>query len=209
MRSVFFDVDGVLVHSMFHADPTRRRRWDVHLRADMGIDPEALVPFFATFHRIVEGRVSIVEALDAFLPGTGYRGSSLDFLSYWLHHDSHVDHQLLDVVRGLRASGTRLFIATNQEHVRAFHLWSTVGLRHYFDEMFYAARLGVGKAEPGFYRQVEALIGPQAEPPLFFDDSAKIVAAARDYGWEAVLYSDVADCSRHPWVAARIGSTGE
>jgi len=209
LRSVFFDVDGVLLHSMFHADPARRRRWDVHLKADLGIDAEALDPFFAGFHDIVEGRVSIIEALDAFLPGIGFHGSSLDFLAYWLHHDAHVDLQLLEIVRGLRASGDiRLFIATNQEHTRAFHLWSAVGLRHHFDDMFYAARLGVGKADGGFYRKVEALIGPQAEPPLFFDDSPRIVAAARDCGWESVLYQDVADCSGHPWVAGRLAGKG-
>lgn len=205
MRTVLFDVDGVLIHSLFHPDPARRRRWDRHLLEDLGVEPEALAPFFSPrFVDIIEGRVSIVAELDAFLPTIGYRGSSLDFLTYWLTRDVHLDLQLLDIVRRLRGAGARLFVATNQEHIRAFHLWGEVGLRHYFDDMFYAARFGVSKHQPGFYERVDALIGRQDEPPLFFDDSAKVIAAANAHGWDGVLYTDLADCAGHPWVAARL-----
>lgn len=207
MRSVFFDVDGVLIHSIFHADATRRRRWDRHIEEDLGVSPDAFTGFFSTaFTDVVEGRTSIVPALDAFLPSIGYRGTSLDFLAYWLTRDAELNLQLLDVVKRLRAAGARLFIATNQEHVRAFHLWNAVGLRHLFDDMFYAARLGVSKGSPEFYRRVDAAIGPQVQPPLFFDDSASVVRAACSHGWEAVLFSDVPDCGNHHWVAALLAN---
>lgn len=205
MRAVLFDVDGVLIHSFFHPDPARRRRWDQHLHDDLGVRREALEPFFGDgFVDIVEGRTSIIAALDEFLPTIGFQGSSLDFFDYWLTHDVHLNLQLLDVVRRLRGTGARPFIATNQEHIRAFHLWSAVGLKHYFEDMFYASRFGAGKQRPEFYERAEALIGPHDEPPLFFDDSAEVVATARAHGWEGVLYRDLADCTGHPWVAARL-----
>jgi putative hydrolase of the HAD superfamily len=205
VRSVFFDVDGVLIHSLFHPEPARRRRWDQHLLEDMGVAPEDLASFFDDrFIDVIEGRRSIIEALDRFLPTTGFRGSSLDFLTYWLTQDTNVNVQLVGVVRALRTSYTKLYLATNQEHVRAFHLWKAVGLRHYFDDMFYAARLGVGKAAREFYGLVDAAIGPQSEPPLFFDDSSRVVRTAAAHGWEAVLYKDLDDCAGHPWVAARL-----
>lgn len=205
MRAVLFDVDGVLIHSLFHPDPARRRRWDQHLQDDLGIRREALEPFFADgFDDIIEGRTSIITALDRFLPTIGFRGSSLDFFDYWLTRDVHLNLQLLDAVRRLRGSGAKLFIATNQEHIRAFHLWSVLGLRHYFDDMFYASRFGIGKQRPEFYGRVEALIGPQDEPPLFFDDSVRVVATAAAHGWESVLYRDLSDCTAHPWVALRL-----
>ncbi len=207
MRAILFDVDGVLIHSLFHPDPARRRRWDQHLLEDLGVSQEALQPFFdERFIDIIEGRNSLIAALDDFLPTIGYPGSSLDFLTYWLTRDVHLNLQLLELVRRLRGARIRLFIATNQEHVRAFHLWDTVGLRHYFDDMFYAARFGVGKKSPEFYEKVNALIGPQSEPPLFFDNSPSVVRAAQAAGWEAVLFNDLVDCVGHPWIASRLTS---
>jgi putative hydrolase of the HAD superfamily len=210
LRAVFFDVDGVLLHSLFHADLARRRRWDTHLLEDMGVDPEAFARFFdPSFGEVIAGRVSLVTALERFLPTVGYRGTPLDFIAYWLSRDTHVNHQLLALITRLRATGPlRLYLATNQEHLRAFHLWNTVGLRHSFDDIFYAARLGVAKPEPAFFEAVDGAIGPQPVPPLFFDDSPRVVDAANRHGWEAVLFSEIGDCAEHPWICDRLAALG-
>ena len=47
-------------------------------------------------------------------------------------------------------------------------------------------------------------LGPQAEPPLFFDDRDDIVKAARAHGWEAVQYDELEDVTGHPWIAERL-----
>jgi putative hydrolase of the HAD superfamily len=70
--------------------------------------------------------------------------------------------------------------------------------------MFYAARFGVAKPDPGFFAEVERRIGPQSEPPLFFDDSPKVIAGARKAGWEAVEFVANEDCTTHPWIAERL-----
>ena len=70
--------------------------------------------------------------------------------------------------------------------------------------MFYSARIGVVKPQPKFFDFVTRHIGPQDEPPLFFDDRAEIIDAARRKGWEAILFNELADCTTHPWIAARI-----
>lgn len=210
MRAVFFDVDGVVLHSLFHADPAKRRRWDVHLLEDMGVDPDDFARFFdPSFKEVITGRTSLVTALGRFLPSVGFEGSPLDFIDYWLSRDTHLNRQLLSLIGRLRAAGSvRLYLATNQEHLRALHLWSAVGLRHSFDDIFYAARLGVAKPDAGFFQSVDAAIGPQSTPPLFFDDSPAVVEAAAAHGWEAVLYADLADCADHPWIAQRLAGAG-
>lgn len=207
MRAVLFDVDGVVLHSLFHADPAKRRRWDTHLLEDMGVEPDSFSRFFdESFTAVIEGRKSLVTALEAFLPGLGYSGSPLDFIDYWLSRDTHVNRQLLALIRRLRASGAaRLYLATNQEHLRALHLWSTVGLRHHFDDIFYAARLGVSKPNAQFFQAVDDLLPDRQKPPLFFDDSPRVVEAAAAHGWEAVLFADLHDCAKHPWIAAQLG----
>lgn len=205
-RAVLFDVDGVLIHSLFHPDPAQRRRWDQHLLEDLGVAPDHLAPFFGErFIDIIEGRKSLISELDIFLPTVNFRGSSLDFLSYWLARDTNLNLPLLQLIRSLHNRGdSRLFIATNQEHVRAFYLWHDLGLKHYFDDMFYAARFGAGKHSREFYDCAESLIGPSAAPPLFFDDSPKIVRAAQACGWEAVHYNTLHDFRKHPWIADRL-----
>jgi putative hydrolase of the HAD superfamily len=207
LRAILFDVDGVVVHG-FHADPLKRRRWDEHIQSDLGIDPQVLSEQFfkGTFTLdVISGRRPLLDALDEFLPTVGYAKSSMSFVSYWLSRDSQLNLPLLDTVRKLRLSGgARLFLATNQEHLRAFHLWSTLGLQHIFDDILYSARLGACKPDPEFFQHASEKIGPGAGPPLLFDDSQRVVDAARTFGWEAVLYDSLDDCARHPWIAARL-----
>lgn len=206
-RAVFFDVDGVLVHGM-HARPELSRRWDASLSADMGVDPERFTREFifdVFIKKVVVGQMSVIEALERYLPSLGYKGSPMVFHHYWLTQDSVLNQPLLDHIRVLRKRpDIRLFIATNQEHLRATWLWSHLGLSDLFEDIFYSARAGIRKPEKGFFDFIEQRIGPQAEPPLFFDDTPKVIDGARAHGWEAVLFNRVEDCTSHPWIAARL-----
>ena len=206
-RAVFFDVDGVLVHG-YHARHDLTRRWNENLLADLGVDPDrfnAEFIFDVFIKKVVVGEMAIVDALERRLPGLDYKGSPMTFLHYWLSHDSALNTALIDVVRTLKArSDLKLYIATNQDHTRAQWLWHTLGLGELFEDIFYSARAGVRKPEKGFFDFVERRIGPQSEPPLFFDDTPKVIDGARRHGWEAVLFNTVDDCTSHPWIATRL-----
>jgi putative hydrolase of the HAD superfamily len=205
-RAVFFDVDGVLVHG-YHARPELQLRWDENLLEDLGIDPEQFKEKFiydVFIKKVLIGKVGLVEALDRVLPQLGYKGPTQRIVAYWLEHDSQLNVQLIDVARKLKATGLKIYIATNQEHLRAQWLWQGLRLGEIFDDMFYAARFGVAKPDPGFYAEVERRLGPQTEPPLFFDDSPKVIAGARKAGWEAVEFNANEDCTGHPWIAERL-----
>jgi putative hydrolase of the HAD superfamily len=207
MRVVLLDVDGVLVHG-YHTRPEKRRRWDERMEADLGIRPEDFKARFIDgvfVSAVLTGQRSLISALDNVLPTLGFTGSSMAFVSYWLERDSQVNQPLLALVRALRRTGAaRLCVATNQEHLRAFHLWNTLGSRDLFDDMFHSARLGALKPDRRFFARIAALIGPQSEPPLMFDDSPAVVAAASEFGWEGVLFEDLPDCGDHPWVEEQL-----
>jgi putative hydrolase of the HAD superfamily len=206
-RAVFFDVDGVLVHG-YHARPELTRRWNVNLLADLGVDPDRFTSEFIFdifIKKVVIGEMSIIDALDRRLPGLGYKGSPMAFLHYWLTHDSVLNTELIEIIRRLKGrTDLRLFIATNQDHTRAQWLWHTLGLGELFEDIFYSARAGIRKPERGFFDFIEHRIGPQSEPPLFFDDTPKVVDGARAHGWEAVRFDTVDDCTSHPWIAERL-----
>jgi putative hydrolase of the HAD superfamily len=154
--------------------------------------------------KVIIGQMNLVDALDRVLPGLGYRGSTMTFVDYWFDHDSQLNAELVDIARRLKTAGARVYIATNQEHLRARHLWHALRLGEVFEDMFYAARLGVMKPNPEFFAKVDRRLGPQAEPPLLFDDSPPVIAAARTAGWEAVEYNRLEDCTTHPWIAERL-----
>jgi putative hydrolase of the HAD superfamily len=205
-RAVLFDVDGVLING-YHFRPELRVKWDEHLERDMGVNPDR---FRAEFiyelfvKQVIVGRMSLLDGLDRVLPGLGYRGPSLAFARYWLEKDSNINQPLLDLVAKLKAVGTPLYIATNQEHLRAQWLWGNLGFRDYFEDIFYAARIGATKPHKPFFDWVSNRLGPQSEPPLFFDDTPEVVKAARAHGWEAVEFTGLADAAEHPWIKARI-----
>jgi len=207
-RTLLFDVDGVLIHGV-HAKPHLRRMWSTHLKEDLGVDEEQYVREFIRerfVRNVMLDRRSLVAELEEWLPKAGYAGSPLSFIAYWLHRDSQLNQPLLAVIRRLRAAPGvgRLYIATNQEHLRAFHLWSTLGLQHIFDDMFYAARLGAMKPDPAFFEAAAERMGPQDGPPLLFDDSEEVVIAARAFGWDAAIYEELEDVTTHPWIAERL-----
>jgi putative hydrolase of the HAD superfamily len=206
-RAVFFDVDGVLVHG-YHARPELTRRWNENLLTDLGVDPDRFTQEFIFdifIKKVVIGEMAIIDALERRLPGLGYKGSPMAFLHYWLSHDSKLNTDLLAVVRRLKArDDLRLYLATNQDHTRAQWLWHTLGLGELFEDIFYSARAGIRKPETGFFDFIEHRIGPQSEPPLFFDDTPKVIDGARRHGWEAVLFDTTEDCVSHPWIAERL-----
>ena len=209
-RALIFDVDGVLIHGM-HTNPAYVRRWDTNLQADLGVDPARFVSEFIYdifLKRVVTGQLSIVEALERRLPGLGYRGSPMTFLQYWLEHDSTLNLPLLQIIRQLKANADiRLYIATNQEHMRAHWLWSHLRLSDLFDDIFYSARIGVRKPDPRFFNLINSKIGQQEQAPLFFDDTPAVIQGAHKAGWEAVLFNTLEDCTSHLWIAEHVASS--
>jgi len=207
LRAVLFDVDGVLVHG-YGANPATQVRWDANLQRDLGVDPERFRDEFIFdifIKKVVVGQMSLLEALDRVLPGLGYRGPSMAFAGYWLSKDSNVNMPLLELAGQLKATGTPLYIATNQEHMRAQWLWQQLKFSDVFDDMFHSARIGHLKPTKPYFDWINNRLGPQAEAPLFFDDRIDVVKAARENGWEAVLYEDLPDVAEHPWIKARLG----
>lgn len=207
-RAVFFDVDGVLIHG-YHAQPAaRQHRWNANLQADLGIDPDRFQQEFIYdifIKKVIIGQVSLVDALERRLPAMGYTGSPMTVINYWLSHDSVLNRPLLDIVHRLKARpDLRLYIATNQEHLRANWLWSHLGFAELFEDMFYSARIGIMKPHQAYFDFIEQRIGPQTMPPLFFDDTPKVIDGARRAGWEAVQFNTIDDVTSHPWIAERL-----
>ena len=63
---------------------------------------------------------------------------------------------------------------------------------HLVQEWFFSGELGVAKPDPAIYQLVARQLDVPEAKTYFFDDRHANVAAARDAGWNAFLWSTVA-----------------
>jgi putative hydrolase of the HAD superfamily len=125
------DVDGVLVSGR----PKDGRAWASDLDADLGVSQVDLQKaFFVPYcSDIVTGRRGLAELLKAALATIAPDVSHHDLIDYWFTNDSGLD---LAVIAGLdlqRERGIKVYLATNQEHLRAGYLMNTLGLSEHCD----------------------------------------------------------------------------
>lgn len=205
MRTIFFDVDGVLVHG-YHAKPELRKCWDENIEKDLGVNRNHFAEnfIFGPFVKeVIVGKVPLRYALNEYLLSINSKVNVDDFIEYWLSHDANINEPLIQKVKLLkRTSQVRLLIATNQEHTRANYLMNERCLKLYFDDIFYSARIGFSKPSRQYFEKVSELIGNQHEPPIFFDDTQSVVDAANDFGWEAYQFDNVSDLGKSPLLAS-------
>lgn len=177
------DVDGVLVRP-------RPGGWATDLQADLGLSPAALAEHFFKAHwdDVVMGRAGLHARLAPVLARIAPHLSSQQLVAYWFEKDAILDQTLLDDLAAVRATGAALHLATVQEHLRADHLWTTLGFRERFDAMHYAAELGCRKPDLAFFAKVGARTNLAPHEMLLIDDKAENVEAAIAAGWGGALW---------------------
>jgi putative hydrolase of the HAD superfamily len=182
------DVDGVLVRGR----PSDGRPWGASIEADLGLTVADLQREFFVPHwsDIVIGRRDLAGALTPVLARIAPQVSYQEFIDYWFENDAALDTELLAALQQVRENGTKIYLATNQEHVRAAYLYETLGLSQYCDEIFYSAALGFRKPDRGFFDKAALLSGTRPEQLVLVDDTLDNVVAARAAGWNAVAWSE-------------------
>lgn len=182
------DVDGVLVDGR----PADGLHWQTSLQQDFALAPDKLRECFFDIHweDIVLGRAGLMERLPVALEQIAPHVDPNSFVSYWLEKDSRVSIPLLQELAVVRSAGVRVYLATNQEHIRAAYLMGPLGLGEYVDGIFYSAMLGVKKPDAEFFHRVQAFVGLRGEELLLIDDSGQNIAAALEAGWQALLWTE-------------------
>lgn len=183
LKALMVDVDGVIV-------TPRPGGWAVDMEADLGLARADLDAHFFKPHwaDVVMGRAGLHERLGPVLARIAPHLSPQDLAAYWFAKDAILDTQLLDDLAAVRARGIELQLATVQEHLRAEHLWTVLGLKDRFDALHYAADLGCGKPEPAFFAAIEARTGFAPAELILIDDRAENVEAASAAGWGGLLW---------------------
>lgn len=185
-RCVMLDVDGVVVDGR----PADGRPWASDIEADLGIAPESLQRHFFAPHwdEIVTGRKALAETLADCLPLFAPSVCAQTFIDYWFTRDARIDPAVLLACDALRQEGRRVFLATNQEHLRAGDLMDRLGLAAHVDGIVHSAAVGARKPQPAFFAAAQRASGSPPDDIVLVDDTAANVAAARAAGWHAVHF---------------------
>jgi putative hydrolase of the HAD superfamily len=82
-----------------------------------------------------------------------------------------------------------VYLATNQEHLRAAYLIEQLGLAEHVDGILYSAQLGAKKPDREFFAKVQAAVGLHGDEMLLIDDDSRNVEAALRAGWQALHWT--------------------
>ncbi len=106
------------------------------------------------------------------------------------HRNARLNIDLLEELGRQRKSGRKVYLATNQEHIRATYLLEVLGLGDHCDGIFYSAALGCRKPDISFFEKASALSGLPPNQLLLFDDTYANITAARASGWNAAQWHE-------------------
>jgi putative hydrolase of the HAD superfamily len=140
------------------------------------------------------GQADLHETLARVWPQLKCEGEPRALVDYWFAAHSNVDRDVLALVRDWRGKDLKAFLATNQEHHRAHHVWEVMALKDHFDGMVYSAALGAAKPDALFFaRAFEKLPAADSREVLFLDDAGANVEAAIAAGWNGWHYRGIDD----------------
>lgn len=98
--------------------------------------------------------------------------------------------QSVALLHALRQRGYRQYFFSNMPLVYAEHIQKHHGFFALFNDGLFSARVKRMKPERGFYELAHERFELAGQHPVFLDDSPANVQAAREFGWDAVLFKD-------------------
>jgi putative hydrolase of the HAD superfamily len=177
------DADGVLIRN--------ERLFSHQYAEEQSLEAEQIEPFFhGRFRLATVGKADLKQLIAEHSDLWHWHGTPEELLEKWFKAEDNVDQALLGTLQQLRAAGTKVYLATDQERYRVAYM-----RQHMFndklDGIFVSCELGYEKIQPEFWREVLGrLPGTNPHDVIFFDDSQSKVDAATAAGLDARLYTD-------------------
>ncbi len=186
ISGLMIDVDGVLVCGR----PSDGKPWASTIESDLGFPVDTLQrEFFAPYwDDIVIGQADLPRHLKPALAKIAPHLSYEEFIAYWFENDARLNMGLLEELGRQRKAGRKVYLATNQEHIRATYLLEVLGLGYHCDGIFYSAALGCRKPDTSFFENASALSGLPPDQLLLVDDTYANITAAKVSGWNAAQW---------------------
>ena len=92
-------------------------------------------------------------------------------------------------LQAVRAKGKRIIVLTNAHHTGVAVKSAKTGLNRYVDRIVDAFEVGYLKMRPEYWPVCQSILGFDPRRSVFVDDDESCLAAAKQYGVEAIIHS--------------------
>jgi putative hydrolase of the HAD superfamily len=178
---VVWDFDGVLNANIVDG----RFIWARHFERDIGEPLESFsrAIFNEEFERILCGEKDLLDHLAAWVTTTACARTPESILRYWFESDSHLDLEVLEILKSVAAAGRKSIIATNNDPLRTLFIENEMGLGAHVERIFSSGRMGRLKPEPEFFAHIVAALGVSPDRLILIDDNLLNLKVAGASGW--------------------------
>ena len=93
---------------------------------------------------------------------------------------------VVDYLEKCKAAGERMAVLTSSVPTHCHAALGHLGLKPYFEHIYFAQELGMDKKEPAIYRKTAELLGVDVADCTIFDDSIAACRSARTAGMQVI-----------------------
>ena len=185
IKGAIFDLDGVLLDSMFIWDTLG----ETYLKSQ-GIKPredvrEILRPMSlfqaAEYFRDEYG---IIESIQAIIDGINR------LVEHFYFDLAETKPGVIDFLDKLRKNNVKMCITTATDRFMVDAALKRNGIEYYFDKIFTCTEVGHGKDEPDIYYQALDFLGMTKREVFVFEDALYAIKTAKKAGFSVVAVND-------------------
>jgi putative hydrolase of the HAD superfamily len=182
-RAVLWDADGVLQRVPAGGEESMRPALGGRIDDVDGFLAQA----FWEERPALRGEVRWLDVLPGLLARWGIGDAYDDVVRAWLSIEPVVPAR--DLVRAVRRSGVRCYLASNQDARRARFMQENLGYPDLLDGELYSCDLGRAKPDLAYFEKVLERVALSPGQVVFVDDNVANVEAARSLGMAAETWS--------------------
>ena len=136
--------------------------------------------------RCLVGDGDLLTLVGQILPRHVHGLSAKEFIDRWLADDIELNDELLDHIARLAVE--RIYLATNQEAVRAAHIAGLYAGRPWLTGILSSHEVGHAKPDRAYFDEALARIGRPPQECLFIDDKQANVEGASTAGMPGIHF---------------------